>query len=1393
MVNKTQFYKTKVALAVVLSFGLAACGDSDGDANTASTVSDTLTEAVDNTLEQVQGTGSVQGTVLDTNGLPVMGATVSLAGQSVETDASGYYYFTDVPAPGVDGVNGEAVDADVTTAGAALAPAYIVTITAPAGYAGATVNVVAEDIQVDSGNNGTSGNTGNTDASGEQTTWFDGFLAQAQTAELPKFASTLTGVLRDCDTGAALPAGVKVALDFDSIDTTTDTTTNNGTNVTIGVPVFTAMTAADGSYTFADIPSDSLFDLTVEGYSASTSGSTEAVMASSAVSTTAEGVINNLGDLNVCLITSNDGVAPYISSVDSVITDNTDDGFKWQVLSQGKDGTEGIVLRFNEALDQDAIDTDAVIVTSQVSFTNSAAGEKVEAVTSAVVADDGLSMTITLAAALPEMTKFSVWMPRYQYQDTSENRIITGDASGTEFDSVAADNLVFDVAGTSTGFIAAVAAVASSHEFVLNVSSSVIFTATTADVSGDSLTVIVTDSAGPATFGLTASGITVGIDITGGATAADLVAAINGDAATAAVMTAAATGTVTTPVVALGSQTLAGFTAATAETAATAAGATGSSEFGVSSDTINDTQFKTEYVRTRLCTYIAPITDPGTIIGEQLVKTTIAADDTIDAVGVFWDNAGSATISNLNGQHDQTEDLLQQLWNRKNTTSAQTIIDDTAVVTGDLNDATSVIASVVSPFTANIVSTSVDTTAGTWTVVVEDATHLDQITVTPTAAFNIIGTPITVTLEDKVAPTTVLQDSYNYADTFGADHVNSVASDDGYANGGELSNVGTSGSDGSPILYVTPRLFAEDILPVDDANFNNRTAVFKTLADGNTLNDATTPAPYVTSGTNFVYDVNAFANWAATSADVGVAFSENINLVTGQTVDFALSGAAANTTLTGFVANNSKRNEDYIAADTDQDGYHSYLTHGLVQMTTNDVVNLANLDHNAVIDYTGAVSDTVNANVALSDSLVVIADAIPPFVAKAELTATEFVVTFNEAITTTGTASLNVINPDTGAVINNLLVTNAVASAGDTVLTWSGANLPARAAFSNSGTIAVPTVTTADMDGDTFGGGAETETVTGVFSFPETVGGDNLNHALLSWGSVEDTNGNAWNDYHDLYVDVNGNSVIDSQEDNVSSTNAFRLALADLPMYLATDTIIPFGVEVQFGPLDEDGIVGVDATFDITITATNPISLTNNAAPFAYSASTVANVGLEDGWRALDGTATNITNGWDLTEIRSHFRIINTLAVQAALQADVATSDGAGFGNGDGTVSPEEFVNSTTHANVAAGQAALLAIYDANDQDWLTGTSASFNTDGTELTINAVIAANIVQQSTGFSFVKLTPTVVQTDGAATDPLTVGGNEVINPANDVDVRYGQVESTLEGTNGEEQSQDVRRSF
>ncbi|MCI2285021.1 carboxypeptidase-like regulatory domain-containing protein [Colwellia sp. MSW7] len=105
MVNKTQFYKTKVALAVVLSLGLAACGDSDGDEGSTSTSNTTVDAPQNSTSEQHGLTGTISGKVQDTNGRAVVGAMVYFMGQETTTDAGGNYVFADVLVTNLNGNN----------------------------------------------------------------------------------------------------------------------------------------------------------------------------------------------------------------------------------------------------------------------------------------------------------------------------------------------------------------------------------------------------------------------------------------------------------------------------------------------------------------------------------------------------------------------------------------------------------------------------------------------------------------------------------------------------------------------------------------------------------------------------------------------------------------------------------------------------------------------------------------------------------------------------------------------------------------------------------------------------------------------------------------------------------------------------------------------------------------------------------------------------------------------------------------------------------------------------------------------------------------------------------------------------------------------------------------
>jgi hypothetical protein len=972
MVNKTQFYKTKVALAVVLSLGLAACGDSDGDAST-STSESVVEGNGGNTVEQAQGTGSVQGTVLDTNGLPVMGATVSLAGQSVVTDASGYYYFTDVPVSGVDGTN-------ENTSTAAI---YTVTINAPEGYASATVNVTPANIQVDSGNNGTNGATNDSSGSAEQTTWFDGFLAQATTAVLPKFAASVTGVLRNCDTGAALPEGVTVALDFTNIVTgASGTLTNTGSNVSVGVPTFTTATTADGSFTFADIPTDSKFNLTVEGYTETEGSSVEATAGSGleSVFTTAEGVVNNLGDTNVCMITSNDDVNPYIASVvGSIDTIKADDTYQYVVLSKGIDGTTGVTLNFNEAMSAANFDAEDIVVT-QASGSGSSQIEldialNTDGTPNVTLAADGMSLTVVLAEALDDGQRFSVWFPQWQYADTSGNVIVTGDAVDSNGNLIAGDTAEDDL--------------------------------------------VLDDGAD---FG-------------------------------------------------------------------------GSTEFGIASDVYSQQPGKIGYIRTRLCTYVAPTETPEGLTAEQEVKLL---DSSELATSPIWDNKATSVVSNLNGQENVADglDTGERLFDRFGSSSSliTTVENNTAVILGSVQNASSVVATYItgtgvetSPTITSFTATPSST--GDFQINVTGTSPGAEFLITPQGAFGVTGDTITVTVEDKVAPTTILQENYelwaiedDYSGTTATSGTGATGT------GGEAAEGSVSGAAGDPVIYIQPR----HLSPITSSNIAEQYKEFDSFDFSTKLTDGANANP--------LYSGPGFAGWSDRSNSLGVAFSETI--ATGAVAP--LESASVTLALTGVLngLTTDIDNQAILGQQDTADLGNTLITNSgsdLARFTVSDMVEFANNDHDEAIDFTNGSIVDVFGNLTNDNSAarVVIRDAMPPFVTAARWDGSNIIITFNETIVPDGT----------GSDADNLVLMDLTGGTPSQTLTLStSATSPTQGAYS------------LNLAGDELTVSVDAATMSGLFQngtnneFVFDSDGDGLteNHLALNFDDIEDVRGNSW-------------------------------------------------------------------------------------------------------------------------------------------------------------------------------------------------------------------------------------------------------------------------------------------
>lgn len=242
MIRKYKGKPLTVPLAAsVIAFGLALSAGCD-EKSTTSTSSATHT---------VSPKATVSGHVQDTNGHPVAGATVNLAGQTKTTDASGQYVFTNVPVTGVAG----------TDAGSVSNLVIVITPPATSGYLGATVTVNPQ-ANIEGQNDGNNGQT----TTG--THLISGFSVQAGTAVLPKQASSVKGVLRDNQTNLPV-ANTVVTLDLTAVQTALGTgTVNNtaGVTGTIRAPLMQVTTGADGSFTFNNVPSDSVMRISAVGY-----------------------------------------------------------------------------------------------------------------------------------------------------------------------------------------------------------------------------------------------------------------------------------------------------------------------------------------------------------------------------------------------------------------------------------------------------------------------------------------------------------------------------------------------------------------------------------------------------------------------------------------------------------------------------------------------------------------------------------------------------------------------------------------------------------------------------------------------------------------------------------------------------------------------------------------------------------------------------------------------------------------------------------------------------------------------------------------------------------------------------------------------------------------------
>lgn len=417
-------------------------------------------------------------------------------------------------------------------------------------------------------------------------------------------------------------------------------------------------------------------------------------------------------------------------------------------------------------------------------------------------------------------------------------------------------------------------------------------------------------------------------------------------------------------------------------------------------------------------------------------------------------------------------------------------------------------------------------------LVVQGVEPGDIVTITPFDQFGYEGQTASLTLEDNVAPTTVLQKAYGV----NADNNNGSVSSLQYGNGGEQSST-PDVEPGIPFLNITPRMLSvvdgtsdgteelgvEGLLtlkPLFDLNLVND------IADSNDrgeyfIDELDFDAANIPGSTPGIYDAVAYTAWigdaTARTRSIGVAMSENVELTgTVPVVDTLNAG------LSNFVANSNVNIED--------DGEST--TADLVQFDIDDVVTFGNTDHGSIIDFEASIQDAAG-NAGSSNAKVVVGDALPPMVESASYVGNELVINFNEAVAIDTTTQI-VLGGQT--ITMDLDTVNAFnAQADQSTLrvlpsAW-GDDLNRTAIFS-----------LAQYD--------ESDATEG--SFPS----DLYRHARLNFSDVEDVLGNSWNDFS-IGNAADDNEFFFHQPDfaAIDETGLFRVTGVDNGTTLNSDTI----------------------------------------------------------------------------------------------------------------------------------------------------------------------------------------------------------------------------------------------
>jgi hypothetical protein len=1046
------------ALAACVATTLVACSGDDGDSTKV---------GLSNGTNQRDPQISIGGTVLDTNGNALSGITVSCQAKETTTNSSGQWIIDKLRVTNVAGSDDDTAQSD---------NAVRCVVQRTANYLGAIVSVMPEaQISGDA--------TADTESDAPYfVTFIDGMYAEAGTAWLPMLGTTVKGRIEDCTTEQSV-VGATVKLDMlgvdnNQIETQAGSACQYGCAVDYSTAMYQAVTGADGSFTIANVPDDSILRIYVEDYQninldtefeayaediRGDKPETDSFGISEYITTINEGQVY-LGDVCVSPIMVGDLTRPCVANIEGWIYPTSyfegtyevntpyfwNDELEFALLEDDIDGTDGIDIIFNESMNPTKVDENSVVVWDDWAE---------DYITDFTTSLSGNVLTLTTAEPIPADHHILVYLLRDDFQDLAGNYLHAyniqdfNNRTPEQTKNNVCEDVFFAKEFYSLNYTAYVVVGFKIHS--------------PDDTDVDAATGLVQECTD---YSKTVSGQT---DLMG--------------------------------------------------------------EY--------PTVFRSEIASTNDF-YNLNADDDYEHRLEALADVLGCPEDDTSLADIHNNYASVSFVAPTSGGWE---------------ISGDGDCDDNCDGNGDGSFETSVIA---------------------------DVDPGDEVCVDSYDDFDNLSAQVCITVGDCVAPTTVLNYAYNTCGHLGLSYSSwetnetywhAAGPGDGgpgydtdyaahicvdfeagslpeFGDGGENTNEGTPGVCGIPTLNITCRLLKDPALAAEGAV--SEPIQFYGLYTGGADGQIPAPGAYGPFPDFALYDATEFAAWVPFADTIGVAFSESIAMTDGGSIDW--SGV---TDITSWsIGNNISNTDDGDTPDGGPDSDDSSTTDtppsvDLVQLTVDDVLTLANEDHQEVMDFSGAVEDL--AGNPADNARVVINDLMPPFVEYAYWDG-GLTIKFNESVAPCidGVSSLPATMVDCTTVFPDPGNTDS-----DVIVLWD--------TNGNGDIISLTGATLGDVDGGTDNlltiPAGNLSSITGDENFPATTDTtyalvydediyDDLGftgpyqHGAMSWGAIPDARGNMWADYDSaahgtvLYRDVDGGE------------------LCNMPTFAVADVLGPFTV-----------------------------------------------------------------------------------------------------------------------------------------------------------------------------------------------------------------------------------------